>query len=183
MYVCMYVPTCNRICNYFTYKNTLKQPTYILNTIWKLRAFYKQYVHITTMKWSLASLVRGLQLSTYTTHWEKEPPLEIWFSFLWHSEKKECSESSLGKISDVYLHLRDHFGCKETATLSASIKHGCQGRARARKMPIRSKQSSQHVKGCQIFLGATYQNGGSIPKYHKIYKMTIKCLKFSKIGT
>jgi hypothetical protein len=28
-------------------------------------------------------------------------------------------------------------------------------------------------QGCQIFLGTTYQNGGNIPNYYKIYQIAI----------
>jgi hypothetical protein len=33
------------------------------------------------------------------------------------------------------------------------------------------------AQGCQIFLGATYQNGKNIPNNHKIYHITIKYTK------
>jgi hypothetical protein len=32
--------------------------------------------------------------------------------------------------------------------------------------------------GCQIFLGAKYQNGKNITNNHKIYQMSIKCTKW-----
>jgi hypothetical protein len=33
---------------------------------------------------------------------------------------------------------------------------------------------SSSKQGCQIFLGAKYQNGNNVPNYHELYQMSIK---------
>jgi hypothetical protein len=38
--------------------------------------------------------------------------------------------------------------------------------------------TQDELKGCQIFLGTTYQNGEKYTNYHKIYQITTKYTTF-----
>jgi hypothetical protein len=48
------------------------------------------------------------------------------------------------------------------------------------EMQHRSEQVRRHDKeqGCQIFLGATYQNGENIPNFQEIYQIVTKYIKW-----
>jgi hypothetical protein len=122
---------------------------------------------------------------------------KMWATFAIFKKTTQTKQSPIGRKFDQSGHpvrgqheKLKYLSCHTFADARCTLVHTRKTAAGNREKMMRkfpavfsgemlhsSGRLSPHVLGCQIFLGATYQNGKNIPNNHKIYHMSTKYTK------